>query len=85
MEIFCGEIKGAFVRGSSTWIRKPIEVRRKEEKRIEGWRIEGNREMDGLRRTERTGDWRVGLKDDCSEGSEEAMCVEDCGRRLRSG
>ena len=58
-----------------------------EEKRIERWRIEGDREMDGLRRKERTGDWRVCLKDNGSEESEEAMCVEDCGRGrcLRSG
>ena len=40
--------------------------------------------MEGLRKKERTEDWSLDPKDDCSEGSEEAMCVEDCGRRSRS-
>ena len=52
---------------------------------IKEWRIEGDREMDGLQRKEQTNDWRVGLKDDCSEESEEAICVKDCGWRLLSG
>jgi len=75
--ILCGEKKGAFVRGSSSEIQIWTG---KSGQRMEVRTMEGKREMDGLRRLERSGDWRFGLEDVCSEICEEAMCVEDCGR-----